>query len=297
MPNRYLRQNYIESETVNKVGWQAEVVWTRLLVVVDDWGRCEASPRLLRAKIFPLKLELVRESDLQRWISECETAGLVRLYEVQGKQYLQMMKWEKGRATKSKWPDPPEEIMKICFQLQAAVRGCTQTKTFPPTPTPVPTPTPIPIPTHDSDGRARDCPVELPHGFPKTAEEAVAHADFAGCPPDFARKCWTKAAGRGGCDGKDVPIRSFRHHLKVEWTYEQEWQAKAKGSGEFPRQSLLSPTDVILHSKELERVEERIKTIRGTYSGMQTWAEDDKAEIKKLKVRREELRQMLNVKV
>lgn len=106
---------------MNSVSWQAEVLWTRLIVTVDDFGRCEANPKLLRAKLFPLRLDVVRESDMPRWLAECEKAGLVRLYQVDGKSYLQMNKWEKGRAEKSRYPDPAP--------LQAAVRKCLQPST------------------------------------------------------------------------------------------------------------------------------------------------------------------------
>lgn len=115
MPNRYLRESYIGSESVNALSWQAEVFWTRLLVAVDDWGRCEAHPKLLRAKIFPLRLDAVREADVSRLIAECEKAGLVRLYSDNGKEYLQMFKWEVGRALESKYPDPPGPYLAECY--------------------------------------------------------------------------------------------------------------------------------------------------------------------------------------
>jgi hypothetical protein len=52
------------------------------------------------------------------------------------------------------------------------------------------------------------------------------HADFVGCPAEFAVKTWNLAESRGGRDSKDVPIRSFRHHLATAWAYEQERNAK-----------------------------------------------------------------------
>ncbi len=115
MPNRYLRQDYLESEAVSSLSMSAEVLWTRLIVIVDDFGRHEASPALLRPKLFPLRLNDVREANLVRWIAECEKANLIRLYSVGQKRFVQMMKWEKGRAKKSKCPDPPKEILECCY--------------------------------------------------------------------------------------------------------------------------------------------------------------------------------------
>lgn len=132
MPNRYLRENFIESEKVNSVSFQAETAWTHLLVVVDDWGRCEANITFLRPKLFPGRLNQVRETDLQRWLAECEKAGLVRIYQHAGKPFLQMMQWEKGRAIKSYWPDPPPQILSTCYRRNTDENICTQMKTFPP---------------------------------------------------------------------------------------------------------------------------------------------------------------------
>lgn len=148
MPNRYLRESYIESEAVNKLSWPAEVLWTRLLTKVDDFGRCEANPKLLRAKIFPLRLDTVRESDMPRWLAECDKAGCIRLYQVDGKDYLVVNKWERGRAERSRYPEPPP----ICEQVQTVASGCTQSQTIPPTPIPIPTTTPITTPTPQPPG-------------------------------------------------------------------------------------------------------------------------------------------------
>lgn len=135
MPNRYLRENFIESERINAVGFQAELLWIHLVVTVDDFGRCEASPKLLRPRLFPLRLNQVRETELSRWIAECEKAGLLRLYVVDGKQYLQLEKWEQGRAAKSKYPQPPTDANSGQQMLSADNNG------QPPHPTTIPVPT------------------------------------------------------------------------------------------------------------------------------------------------------------
>lgn len=69
-------------------------------------------------------------------------------------------------------------------------------------------------------------PVELPKGFPATVDDAIAHAAFVGCDLIFATDVWNKAMGRGGRDSKEVPIRSWRHHLATEWSYERARRAK-----------------------------------------------------------------------
>lgn len=52
--------------------------------------------------------------------------------------------------------------------------------------------------------------------------------------------------------------------------------------------------DRIMASRELDRVEKRIKTIRDSYESHSTWDNADKVEIKKLKERRDVLVKQLN---
>lgn len=118
MPNRYVRESAIESERVNSLSWQGEVFFRRLINKVDDFGRLYASPALLRAALFPLQLDKVTEKDVVRLMAELEERGLLATYEVDGKRFLALSKWENGRAKKSKHPQPPEGI---CLRLQTYV--------------------------------------------------------------------------------------------------------------------------------------------------------------------------------
>lgn len=158
MPNRYLRESFVESERINSVSVHAELLWVHLLTAVDDFGRCEANIRILRPKIFPLRMDEMTETRIAELIDECEQAKLLLSYEVDGKIYIQLEKWEKGRAEKSRWPSPHTDVCsrKHLFaaassrkQPQTAANICLQTKTFPPTTTT----TTITIPTTISCGQ------------------------------------------------------------------------------------------------------------------------------------------------
>lgn len=119
MPNRYIREAAIKSEAVNSLSWQGEVFWRRLINLVDDFGRYTAHVKLLRADVFPLQIEKVGERDVARLLAECEESGLLFVYSFpDGKRYLQMNKWEKGRAHESQYPDPPADI---CEQMKTFV--------------------------------------------------------------------------------------------------------------------------------------------------------------------------------
>ena len=118
MPNRYIRESAIESEAINSLSWEAEVFLRRLFNRVDDFGRHSASTQLLRATLFPLQLDRVSEKKTEMILSELESAGLLAIYQVDGKKYLQLAKWEQGRAKTSKHPSPSAEV---CKRLQTYV--------------------------------------------------------------------------------------------------------------------------------------------------------------------------------
>jgi hypothetical protein len=122
MPNRYVREGAIESENVDKLGWAAEVFWRRLLNRVDDFGRYTANPELLKANLFPLRVNKVSAADIGKWLSDCESADLVSTWKGNdGKRYLVVHRWKQERAKFSKYPEPPQEI---CMRMKAIANSC-----------------------------------------------------------------------------------------------------------------------------------------------------------------------------
>lgn len=111
MPSRIVREAILTSEPVNAVEWRAELFYRRLLSVVDDYGRFEAAPSLLRAKCYPLQVDRVREADISRWMAACQTAGLIVLYssvDHPGKTFLYVVKFGQQQRSPSKYPAPTE---------------------------------------------------------------------------------------------------------------------------------------------------------------------------------------------
>ena len=130
MPNRILREGILSSERVAQLNWQEEVFYRRLMSVVDDFGRFDANPKLLRATCYPLLIDRVSDADIGKWITNCVNAGLVSVYSARAeaavrkgspscgepadgsggplKQYLQLHDFrQQTRAEKSKYPAPP----------------------------------------------------------------------------------------------------------------------------------------------------------------------------------------------
>lgn len=128
MPNRILREGILTSERVNALDWDAEVFYRRLMSVVDDFGRYSANPKLLRAALYPLQIEKVRDTNIAKWLDACVEVGLVHVYTQSGasgdrcgnqptasadrsggdKRYLEMLDFrQQVRAKDSKYPAPP----------------------------------------------------------------------------------------------------------------------------------------------------------------------------------------------
>lgn len=124
MPDRIVRAGILTSDPVNELSWGAEVFYRRMLSVVDDYGRYDGRAPLLRAHLYPLKIDKVSEADVGKWLTECVTAGLVSLYRVALRPYVEVVKFgQRVRADKSKWPAPsdsdPPSSADICQQAHA----------------------------------------------------------------------------------------------------------------------------------------------------------------------------------
>lgn len=110
MPTRMLR-DWTDSEKINSLSFQAECFFTRLIMKVDDFGRFSANAKLLRSLLFPIR-DGIRDTDISRWLVECQTAGLIAVYQAADKPFLQIGNFnQRSRAAKSKFPAPDDGQM------------------------------------------------------------------------------------------------------------------------------------------------------------------------------------------
>lgn len=117
MPNRILRDGILKSESINSLSAQAELFYRRLMSVVDDYGCYEARINVLRLDCFGLQIDKIREADIARWLTECEKAGVILLYKVEDKPYLQIIKFGVTPRSKPKFP-LPQTSAHNCAQLR-----------------------------------------------------------------------------------------------------------------------------------------------------------------------------------
>lgn len=105
--DRIVRGGIIKSDRVNLLSWAGEVFYRRLMSVVDDYGRYEGRPTILRADLYPLRIDKVSDADVVKWLAECSKAGLVSVYHVNGKEFLELKDFnQRLRQKVSKYPPP-----------------------------------------------------------------------------------------------------------------------------------------------------------------------------------------------
>lgn len=107
MPNRIIKEAICRSESIDSLSWFEEVLFYRLIVVCDDYGRFDGRPAIIKGSCFPLKD--IRIGQIEKALNKLSTVGMVQRYEVQERPFLQLTAWEKHqqkRAKNSKYPSP-----------------------------------------------------------------------------------------------------------------------------------------------------------------------------------------------
>lgn len=126
MPNRILKESICTSDTIDGLSWFEEVLFYRLMVNCDDYGRFDGRPSIIKNRLFPLKENLTIKA-VSAAIDSLANSGLVTLYEFEGKPYLYLPTWnahQSIRAKKSKYPSPEDGVKSseiICKQMQENV--------------------------------------------------------------------------------------------------------------------------------------------------------------------------------
>lgn len=109
MPNRIIREGMLTSRRVDKIFGITELFYRRLQQIVDDYGRFEADPTLIRAKVFPKRINDIKEKQIVEWLTKCVQADLLQIYKVKGIMFLEVKDFRQHiRAKKSIYPSPDE---------------------------------------------------------------------------------------------------------------------------------------------------------------------------------------------
>lgn len=118
MSNRVLR-DWSDSERIDILSMGAEVFFTRLMMKADDYGCFTGNLKLVKASLFPLK-ESIKQGQIIDWITECQKAGIVEIYEFENKPYLYIYNFgQRLRAMTRKYPEFTTERISTIIQLTA----------------------------------------------------------------------------------------------------------------------------------------------------------------------------------
>lgn len=124
MPNRIIKESICTSDSVDQLSWFEEVLFYRLIVNCDDFGRFDGRTAVIKNRLFPLKDNLTIKS-VETAINKLASAGLVALYVFEGKPYLYLPTWNEHqtiRAKRSKYPEPEN----ICVQMISDASKCSR---------------------------------------------------------------------------------------------------------------------------------------------------------------------------
>lgn len=127
MPKRILDDSLLSSPSLAKCSPRAQDAWHRFLLLMDDFGCSEATPRVLLGKGWPLRDD-VSEADIRGWLEEYVGAGMAVLWTENERRYVHLTGWfgphgqrhrdeydsttVKGRkGSKRKTPKPPDDLI------------------------------------------------------------------------------------------------------------------------------------------------------------------------------------------
>lgn len=141
MPQRILRDGILDSRAVSSLSDDGQILYYRLISIVDDYGRYEADIDVVRVKCFPLLLDrwpLSRVSSALTDVSTMRTSDgqeLIKIYTVKSKTYLEINNFcQRLRAKTSRCPSSDGHLSDIRQSSAGLVRAS------PPHSPPIPSP-------------------------------------------------------------------------------------------------------------------------------------------------------------
>ena len=207
MPNRIIKESICTSDSIDSLTWFEEVLFYRLIVSCDDFGRYDGRAAVIKNRLFPLKEDKLKLKEVTNAINHLSQAGLIRLYTCDGKQFLYLPTWESHqsiRAQKSKYPDPSDG----CEQLNTSEINCLQMNSDVPV-----------IQSYSESYSYSDAESEKPKNLkrftPPTLEEVKAYIEENGYKVDAEYFYKFYSAGNW-IDSKGNPVRNWKQKL-ITW--------------------------------------------------------------------------------
>lgn len=220
MPQRFLRPGITTSKRFNRVTFDAQSFYVRLLTLVDDFGRYEADFMLLRSHVFPLGSPDGKDISLKTIENICEQLSandLVVFYvDVSEKEFLQIVRWqERARAETSRFPAFDDTCKQL---LRNPAESC---GILPPSPSPSPSPL-----HHRHTSSSVPLPTAFPDGFKEEWQFFVEHRKKKRAPmTDHAQELILQTLSQRPADA----IEAVKTAICSNWTgFKWEWFDNSK---------------------------------------------------------------------
>lgn len=105
MPNRVIREGFLDSEKINSLKDAEQNFFIRLMLIVDDYGRYENRTELIKSRCYPVTD--MRLTVVSKMLTELESVKLIVFYSVKGKMYLEIPNYnQRVRQKIEKHPSP-----------------------------------------------------------------------------------------------------------------------------------------------------------------------------------------------
>lgn len=113
MPNRILKESINESRGLTSCSFFAQDLYKRLITYADDYGRFNADPQIMVARLYPRELAVVSVEDLTEGLIELVGVGKIAFYTSAPRKevYGAFPNWnehQRMRESKKKNPDPTD---------------------------------------------------------------------------------------------------------------------------------------------------------------------------------------------
>ncbi len=112
---RTIKPEFPHSESIGALSRDARLLFIQLWTLVDDDGRTRAASRMLASLLYPYDDDAAEL--MTGWLAELEEGGLIRVYNVDGSHYLEILNWLKHQKidhpSKSRLPECPADFAKV----------------------------------------------------------------------------------------------------------------------------------------------------------------------------------------
>lgn len=107
MPNRIVRDGWLDSELIRGAGHDAEPLFLRLILVADDFGRFDGRVSVICRRCWPVAGPT--DEQVTGWLARLVEHNLIVRYEVDGKPIIEIRNFrQRTRAQVSKYPAMPD---------------------------------------------------------------------------------------------------------------------------------------------------------------------------------------------